>query len=555
MIYVKHIRDIPLKIKNRFFCAITRCSTNIALVLNEEQLLACREIDRYSVSENANCCLQDFSKDQFTKLLEIVGNTPSEKPTILFVGKKPEVSLFTESRNYGSTEVPKIEGISLFQTEISQVFHVEDIFQESHLEILQNYGIRLIIIAPDSVSCHWSNIFYTSSSKLIEMYCKKRSPSFLPANIGTLGTLNKLVDFQKVLNFCYANGGYTERNYLGRLIDFQALPFPEKNILNWFDWIQKGDEFYRLGRQLEAAFMYEIGCLKLQNERMSENFEKKLRSHRRIYKIFMAFAELQDERDHGVVCQHFDGLTSQFCLMVLLYHAIQLFMLNFRCHSYCDEAIVKLQKFYEGRRTDFAKDTVFKKGSLDVRCHLWWKPNFELSDYDASFETKLGDFNSLIDKYRSLHNLKTDQTLEKMKILRNQISDFGAKLSEESLDLITARSLETPESNVDFQQGMKNDVLDIYFYPLQLALEALQWNPSSEKGYQVFLAALKKVQENLKCLICTSQAQESNFSEEHFEIDSEFSRRRFSPLLYSCGIFENPIIQLSPLQTISINFT
>ena len=116
-----------------FSTAVTRASLKIVIIVDDSSLLD---------DENLKLCLEMEQSDFIEKRLEVIEYSISAKPTFLFVGRCPDVEHFKRELNPPQTYLPDVEGISCYVGFFSRFLHIDDVYLESDLEKLNDFGIK-----------------------------------------------------------------------------------------------------------------------------------------------------------------------------------------------------------------------------------------------------------------------------------------------------------------------------------------------------------------------------------------------------------------------------
>ena len=104
-------------------------------------------------------------QEQLESTVNQLEETCNRKPNVLFIGELP--SSFGISNNpdvTGNSLYPGIPGLELYRKNNGSSFlHIDDLYLETDLDQLFNFGIRECIIANKDISCPWNYFFYMAS--------------------------------------------------------------------------------------------------------------------------------------------------------------------------------------------------------------------------------------------------------------------------------------------------------------------------------------------------------------------------------------------------------
>ena len=157
-----------------FFRALTRASIKISIIISDFQLAQCQEPEKMTPRNFQDCCLKQFYDVLFEELVRRVSEQPTCKPDCLFVGKKP-VSSSVQKRQHQRSDLPNIEGLTEYVSGNRCFLHIDDLFEETSLEALRNFGIKKIFIFPRN----WFQFnCYASTNKIIVDFTWKHGKPF-----------------------------------------------------------------------------------------------------------------------------------------------------------------------------------------------------------------------------------------------------------------------------------------------------------------------------------------------------------------------------------------
>ena len=95
-------------------------------------------------------------------------------PATLVVGMCPDqVGHFKRELNPPQKYLPDVDGISTYVSRRSRVLHIDDVYLESDLKKLNDFGIKMILFCSKSIECDWHYHYYAGSIECITNFQKK----------------------------------------------------------------------------------------------------------------------------------------------------------------------------------------------------------------------------------------------------------------------------------------------------------------------------------------------------------------------------------------------
>ena len=239
-----------------FFRALTRASVKITIIISDLQLAECRELENISPQTFQVCCLEKFFESSFEYILRIVCERVTNKPDCLFVGKKP-VSSSIQERKHQRSDLPKIEGLTEYVSGNSCFLHIDDLFEETSLKALQNFGIKFIYIFPENWFQWHQFEYYGYTAQLIADFTWKNGKPF---EIGaTLITKAQLIAFlSTLLRWLASHSHVGPITFFKNVKTFELESIQIDKSIRWDRWKRKGDALYRLGDMARSFWAYTL---------------------------------------------------------------------------------------------------------------------------------------------------------------------------------------------------------------------------------------------------------------------------------------------------------
>ena len=136
--------------------AVTRPSFKVVIIVKD-----CRIPNEQYM---AKILYRDQQKE-LNSTVDQIQETDNKKPSILFIGELPSSFEFSNDPDMtGNCLYPGIPGLEFYRKNNGASFlHVDDLYLETDLDQLLNFGIRECIIANKDISCPWNYFFYMAS--------------------------------------------------------------------------------------------------------------------------------------------------------------------------------------------------------------------------------------------------------------------------------------------------------------------------------------------------------------------------------------------------------
>ena len=512
LISFKHYSEIMKHTEVDFLTAITRASTKLSIIVNNEQLTNCQP----------SCTCR---KDDYERSLDEIRYKSDLKSSHLLIGPKiPAMSDFVKSV-HPPVRIPGLDVSQYVREEGGSFLYTKDVCKESHLEKLQEFGIQEIRI----LDLAFAHPFYLCTRQMIGWFSENRNHVL---NIIELNGSNERPPFEflDVIDRCkfYASGkvGYNfPENHANK-----KPPEHEKNWkhFKWGEWKEKASEAFRLKRTMTAFYLYKISSDVLDDE-YEENLSHSnflrdcsndvalqslhtAQMHRieraKLYtNLSLVSIELPATTLDSIECSfdlliqwgdynhgkrslpHSMWMAIDFGLAAI--HTNACWKKKLRQNRYCNE---KSQNFFQregimnkgsNSSNDNALQQLIAEEKQNGSSIIFWTA----ADYPAAAE-----FNCEVLNYRRL--LLSAAPQKELIDCRKSISFLALQLSRESVE---QEFWGTEETKNDVPKNIFY-VIKSYKYTVRLALEALVWNPCTPEGYDTLFATMSHMENLIKRL-------------------------------------------------------
>ena len=220
-----------------FSTAVTRASLKLVIVADDSSLLDDEDLKLY---------LEKKQIDFIEKRLKVIEYSRSAKPTFLFVGRCANVENFERELNPPQMYLPDVEGISCYVGCFSRFLHIDDVYLESDLKKLNDFGIKFITNWRKSIECEWHHLYHLASQKCMENFQKKTPDAFELHEAGSNFDEQKHRK-QVLLAFLKQQSGESDIEIPCFTFSFDSQPQTSPELdTEWLKWKAKAVELYRI---------------------------------------------------------------------------------------------------------------------------------------------------------------------------------------------------------------------------------------------------------------------------------------------------------------------
>ena len=505
LVRLKEPSQVPAGLGQQFFTAITRASTRVAIIVGEIK----------STEDFQKNCTESNLNEKFEEILRIVRQRRESKPSIVIVGANSSIPGFrNESRS--STPIPEVDGVSLHVDNQTCFLHMDDLYKQSDLVKLQEFGIRLVILFNENATCPWQFLFYYSSLKCIKRFINETGNSFRLFNLTDLNE-DKIDEIVCLAGFCAEQSGLPGATQpdLSRQHKRYDSPAPESSIFSWDKWKAKGTEHYNRGQKIFAADNYVQSLVLLERQYYSHiaapsDFNAAVQARQELAKLCTNVATMyiqhheNPSHEQQEIYDRFRldfelGATFESCINTAFRHAMRAIEWNAgwrKGFAKVSEITSKIEQYYSEKKLSIqnSSDTALQEilSEKEIRktdqCFVRFRqdvtfplPNFSQTSLDATIET-----------YK---DQSETAKLENLISLRKKISELCAKSASESFTLIKSRVTASNAVNfIDLLQ-IGCEARQLFEYPIQIAMESLYWNPFQPEAYDEISRSLDRLKD------------------------------------------------------------
>ena len=495
----KHVSEIAGRLTLLFFTSITRATTKLAIVINQDQM-----------SESQS----NYESDSFTEDSELqnefseIRKGPSLRPQYLFIGpKKPTTSEFL-SGDHQLTAGSSVLDLSLYiGKEGGSFLYCQDVCKESHISMLNKMGIRKIVIF-DYFMAH---PFYELTAQMISLFSEK-----MDINVRTILGIDKIHDLSQIITFCLAY--YKEDNpkkwisQVAQWTNFDQLLTADTMSFNWLLVKKKGLEAEREQMTLIAFAAYSLWLRILSDEthpinkqfsRLEIRYER-AEVHAKLSLISMRATEELHKPDFRlfktttVPLPVYTPHEFPYLVISAIKYALKSAELN-PCSEESYEAFTpameELGKYFQEEKKKYEKMTTETSRELAIAELVRKdKKNKNLTEFftESSHYPNDSRYDGEINKYKEQFISAAGKSLVAS---RKTLSSLAMKLSKETFH--QAGHLTDGANNREVVLETVSKLQFTFNCPFRFAIEAWQWNPTDPEVYQVIFDAMKLVEKQV----------------------------------------------------------
>ena len=469
-----------------FLIAVTRASLNIVIIVDDSSLPNDKDLKR-SLKKN---------QSEFMRVKLAISEVQKRaKPIVLFVGESPDVGFFVRELNPPQTYVPDVLGISCYVGLFSRIIHLDDVYLESDLNKLKDFGIRYVFFCSKSVKCEWHDLYHTASFVCLENFRKKNPEAFyLIESCSFLLDEQKFVT-QRLIAFLKQQSGEPDTKIPCCYVNLQPQTLPKIDT-DWSKWKSKAEELYRIRKTTMALKLYHRSFLLLEkkheNDSQQGNLHSAFKSKLELAKLGTNISKIHLEQADGVYHGNIHPLIDFWGFICIAFHftmqAIQYDPCWSRSYERMHAIVMKLKcRFYS-----------CSMDSCDSRFNYRAKFSDILNENISLLRQKVNYLSMLDELYNSieLHQKKSNEKRDSQLRLQSSISSKAATLSQKNLELIQRHDVESG-SVYDAKKCklLVTHTMLIFEVSVRLAMISSKYSIATKSPEEVLHPALNKLEE------------------------------------------------------------
>ena len=469
---------------NPILTAVTRATLKAEIIVNDCDIPDDNHMHKY---------LTNIHEEKMKGILDRVRKLPAQqKPIVLFVGKLPNTADFQQV--FFCDDIPEIEDVSLYRAQQGCFLHMNDIYLQSDLQKLFDFGIREIFIANTDLACRWNYLFYVASIHCVRKFSLQRAGRLLFNGLAFNLNVMKLqvhlhLEFLRQQSSANYKPDFCDYRFWQDFEECMPLDEPAK----WRIWKDKAEELHKIGEITSAITGYE-SCIKLLKRRIefvpsTGNSDRFVDEKCELAQFYSTLSRIYAEHARNIIRGtrlyfNFENFHFEEGLVKAFRNAVEAVRLRIDLQQEFElmkEVISKLRGYSQSESFQLTSSQLnFEEKTGIIICRLRHQSKVSFMAKDANFDAEMGELDSLISKY----DLKTmKESTADLSDNRKAVSAQAKKMSERSLTLILEASAgHQPEVEDQFEH-LFNVVRQLFEYPVQLAMLFIHWHfPEKNKN-------------------------------------------------------------------------
>ena len=472
-----------------FPTALTRASLKLVIVADDSSLLD---------DEDLKLCLEKKQIDFIEITLEVIEYNRSAKPIFLFVGRCPDVEHFELELSPPQMYLPDVEGISCYVGCFSRFLHIDDVYLESDLEKLNDFGIKFITNWCKSIECEWYQLYHFASKVCMENF-QKRTPDVFEVHEAAFNFDEQKHRRKVILAFLKQQSGESDTEIPRSSSSFDSQPqtLPQLDT-EWLKWKSKAEELFRIKKTTLARELYLRSILLLEregeNDIQQRHLPGALKSGREIAKMYTNISKTHLEQADGFYDGKVDPGVDFWLAIRKAFHAtmqaIQYDPRWSRSYERMDAIVEKLKS----RDYSCSPDSCDSQFDYKAEFSKFLNKNTSVLSQKTNFLSELDELYDSIKLCRKTSKEKSDSQLP----LQSTISSKAATLSQESLKLIQMRDVQGGSEYDVIWSDLKllmSQVRFIFEISVRLAMISSKYRFPTKSTEEVLFSALNKLEE------------------------------------------------------------
>ena len=364
---------------------------------------------------------------------------------------------------------------------------MNDIYLQSDLQKLFDFGIREIFIANTDLACRWNYLFYVASIHCVRKFSLQRAGRLLFNGLAFNVNIMKLqvnlhLEFLRHQSSANYKPDFCDHRFWQDFEESMPLDEPAK----WRIWKDKAEELYKIGEITSAITTYESNIKLLQRRIESvpteDDSERFTDEQGELAQLYRTLSRIYAEHARNIIRGtrlyfNFENFHFEEGLVKAFRNAVEAVRLRIDLQQEFElmkEVISKLRGYSQSESFQLTSSQLnFEEKTGIIICRLRHQSKVSFMVKDASFDAEMGKLDLLISNY----NLNTmNESTADLSDNRKAVSAQAKKMSERSLTLILEASAgHQPEVEDQFEH-LFNVVRQLFEYPVQLAMLSIHWH-------------------------------------------------------------------------------
>ena len=473
--------------RSAFITALTRASLKLVIIVDDSSLRDDEKLKSALVADEDKRMEPGMGISEFGRLA---------KPVWLFVGRFPDkAGPFTREMNPPQMYLPDVDGISCYVGRHSRVLHIDDVYLESDLKKLTNFGIKIIHFGVKSIECEWHYFYYKASSACVANFQEKGTDVI--EQVDSISTFEvEKHRIKRLLAFLKQQSGESDTEIPPLHFDFESQTLPKIDT-DWSKWKSKAEELCRINQTTMAWKVYNRIILMLKRESNDKfqqgNFDGALKSTLETAKLLTNISKILLERADGI----YDGkINPDVDFWGEIWNAFKITMIAMEYDPCCSCSYERMHDIVEKlkcRNYSSSNDSCDSRFDYRAEFSDFLNENVTVLSQKNNFLNGLEELYGSIEFYQKNSIDKSDSQLP----LQSTISSKASILSRESLEFIQLCDVQYSDFHI-----MKRDLnllrtqgTFLFDISVRLAMISSKYSLPTKSHEEVLYPALSKLEE------------------------------------------------------------
>ena len=469
-----------------FLIALTRASLKIVIIVDDSSLPNDEDLKR----------LLKMNQSEFISLRLLISEVQRRaKPIVLFVGESPVVGDFVRELNPPQTYVPDVVGISCCVGLFSRIIHLDDVYLESDLNKLKDFGIRYVFFCSKSVECEWHNLYHSASFVCLHNFTKKNPEAFYHIESCSFLLDEQKFVKQRLLAFLKQQSGEPDTEIPCSYVNLQPQTLPKIDT-DWSKWKSKAEELYRIRKTTMALTLYHRSFLLLkkkhENDSQQGNLHSAFKSKLELAKLGANISMIHLEQADGIYHGNIHPSIDFWGFICIAFHFTMQAIQYDPCWSRSYQRMHVIVEKLKSRSYSCSMDSCDSRFNYRAKFSDILNENRSLSRQKNNYLSRLDELYNSIELHKKKSNEKGDSQLR----LQSSISSKAATLSQKNLELIQRHDVESG-SVYDAKKCklLVTHAMLIFEVSVRLAMISSKYSIATKSPEEVLHPALNKLEE------------------------------------------------------------